>query len=230
MFSKQQTVHPNGLGTRPMLDGPGGRKNKPSGQYEQEIAHRKRGSGSMRFIEFGPPKTMSRICFITGNSCRLGWGLAQARLAGEHQVVAHDPQKQGSRLDGVSFFTHGPVHRLSGLNAGKNGINQPALTVFGLASAIWDQAEPRFSAFLVCRTSSQTGASELGGPDGPGDDEFPLCRIHSAQSNAALRRHHRGGTPWSLARRHVRLQSGYFPSLDFRRFGDCDLQVRPISE
>jgi hypothetical protein len=63
------------------------------------------------------------------------------------------------------------VHRSSGVNAGANGINQLALTVLRLASAIWDQGEPRFLAFLVCRAGSQTGASKLGGPDGAGDDE-----------------------------------------------------------
>ena len=59
--------------------------------------------------------------------------------------------------------------------------------------SVWDQAEPRFFAFLVCRAGAQTGASELGGPDVPGYDEFPLCRIHRAQSNASMRRHDRWG-------------------------------------
>ena len=84
---------------------------------------------------------------------------------------------------------------LESMPAQTESTNLLSLPVLGLASAIWNQAEPRFFAFLVRRTGSQTGTSELGGPDGPGDDEFPLCRIHCAQSNATMRRHDRWGTP-----------------------------------
>src|SRR5262249_36942188 len=101
-----------------------------------------------------------------------------------------------------SFFTHRPLTGFSGVNAGRNGINHLALTVLGnflgLASAVWNQAEPRCFTFLVCRAGSQTGASELGGSDSPRHDEFPLCRIHLAQSNTSMCRHDRWGIRWNL--------------------------------
>jgi hypothetical protein len=105
------------------------------------------------------------------------------------------------------FFTHCQLTGFSGVNGGPSGINHPALTVlghfFGLASAVWNQAEPRLFAFLVFCAGSQTGACELGGPDGPGHDEFPLCRIYRAQSNATMCRYDWWGIRWSLAGRFL---------------------------
>src|ERR1700722_6558466 len=49
------------------------------------------------------------------------------------------------------------------------------------------------------------------------------------KSNATVRRDDRRSTPWGLARRHVRLQSGFFPCLAVHHFGDCRLQVRSVS-
>ena len=104
-----------------------------------------------------------------------------------------------------SFFTHRDPTGFSGADAGPIAVNHPAPTVLGhflgLASTVRDQAEPGFFAFPVCRAGSQTGASELGSPDGPGDDEFPLCRVHLAQGNATMRRHDRWGIHGSLAGR-----------------------------
>jgi len=98
-----------------------------------------------------------------------------------------------------SSFTDRHLTGFSGVNAGPNQINHPALTVpghfLGLAGTVWNQAKPWRFAFLVCRAGSQTGASELGGPDGPSHLEFPLCRIHLAQNNSSMCRHDRCGPP-----------------------------------
>src|SRR6516164_11221370 len=102
-------------------------------------------------------------------------------------------------------FTHCLLTGFSGVNGGPNGINHPALTVLGhflrLASAVWNQAEPGFVAFAVSRAGPQIGASELGDPDGPGHDEFPLRRVYRGQSDAAMCRHGRRGIHWNLAGR-----------------------------
>jgi len=131
------------------------------------------------------------------------------------------------------FFTHCQLTGFSGVNGGPNGINHPPLTVLGhflgLASAVWNQAEPRFFAFLVSRAGSQIGAPELGGPDGSGHDEFPLCRVYRGQSDATMRRHDRRGIHWNLAGRFLRLYAGSFPALFLHHYGDCRLQVRPVS-
>ena len=128
-----------------------------------------------------------------------------------------------------SFFTHRRLKGFAGINAGPNEIARPALALsghfLGLASAVWNQVEFICFAFLVCRAGSQTGASQLGGPDDPRHDELPLCRIQLAQSNSSMCRHDRWGISWSLAGRVIRLETGSIPALYLHHSGDCRLQI-----
>ncbi len=101
--------------------------------------------------------------------------------------------------------------------------------LFGLTGALRNQAKPGGHPFLVRRTGSQAGASELGGPDGSRDDEFPLCRLDLPQSNPSMCRHDRWGIARNLAGRYLHLESSSFSDLHFYRFGDRCLQVRPVS-